>query len=147
MGHFMRFIVSDSKRVELGQILEGLQSADPAYSLGERRGADAGELRYDDDVYGLVEINRPGDRLFDEELDELKDSVLDSPGRKVHVLRVLNEATAVVAVQVLWQGRETGSMPERLDPLWKWLFANYRGLMQVDAEGYYDASGLILQVA
>ena len=27
--------------------------------------------------------------------------------------------------------------------LCEWLFANYKGLMQADAEGYYDASGLV----
>ncbi len=58
--------------------------------------------------------------------------------------RLLQEAQATVAVRVLSQGRETGATLEKIDPLWDWLFDEYRGLLQADGEGYYDANGQIL---
>jgi hypothetical protein len=33
-----------------------------------------------------------------------------------------------------------------IDPLWRWLHANRRGLLQADGEGYYDAKGLVLEL-
>jgi hypothetical protein len=30
--------------------------------------------------------------------------------------------------------------------LWDWLFENYKGLVQAENEGYYNASELILEV-
>jgi len=33
---------------------------------------------------------------------------------------------------------------ELLSPLWEWLLANRRGLIQADGEGFYDGQHLIL---
>ena len=51
-----------------------------------------------------------------------------------------------VAVRVLDQGREPEETLAKLDPLWQWLLANREGLLQAEGEGYYGATGLILQV-
>ena len=59
----------------------------------------------------------------------------------------LTNATSIIAVRVLWQGREPEPTLEKLDALWNWLLSNRTGLMQADDEGYYDSSGLILSVA
>ncbi len=87
-------------------------------------------------------------RLFDEEIEELREFLEDAEGvRKPEVMQTLNDAKVIVALQVLQQGRATDEETlERIDSLWEWLFANYKGLMQADAEGYYDAQGLVLEV-
>ncbi len=149
MGYYMRFVVADEKDVSLSKINSGLKQIDAAYSIEFDDDADdAGDLTFNGDIYGALEINRPGDGLFDEEIDELKEFLEDAEGeRKPEVLQVLNDAKAIVALQVLQQGRATSDETlERIDPLWEWFYANYKGLMQADAKGYYDAQGLVIEV-
>jgi len=87
------------------------------------------------------------DDLFEEELCELKESVEEARGaRRADVLKILDEPKAIVAVEVLWQGRETEPTLQKIDPLWAWLFSHRKGLLQADGEGYYDRSGHILKV-
>lgn len=145
----MRFVVADDKDISLSVINSGLKEKDAAYSVEFDDDADdAGDLTYNGDIYGTLEINRPGDGLFDEEIEELQEFLEDAEGeRKSEVLQTLNDAKAIVALQVLQQGRATDEETlVRIDLLWEWLFANYKGLMQADAEGYYDASGLVVKV-
>ncbi len=90
----------------------------------------------------------PGDGLFEEERDELIELVEggdDAPtrGRVVSTLRI---ARAIVAVQVLFGDGDTDETLDRLVPLWTWLQANRRGLIQADGEGYYDGPKLILSL-
>lgn len=149
MGYYMRFVVSDEKDISLSKINFGLKQIDAAYSIEFDDDADdAGDLTYNGDIYGALEINRPGDGLFDEEIDMLKEFLEDAEGeRKPEVLQTLNDAKVIIALQVLQQGRATQEETfERIDPLWEWLFANYKGLMQADAEGYYDSQGLVIEV-
>jgi hypothetical protein len=149
MGYYMRFIVADDKDVSLSKINSGLKQIDSAYSIEFDDDADdAADLTYNGDLYGALEINRPGDGLFDEEIEELKEFLEDAEGeRKSEVLQVLNNAKVIAALQVLQQGRSTDEETlERIQPLWEWFLANYKGLVQADAEGYYDVSGLVIEV-
>jgi hypothetical protein len=96
-----------------------------------------------------VEINVPGDGLFDDERDELVEFATDASGdasATARVLETLAGARAIVAAQVLFGTGDTETTLSRLDPLWGWLFRNREGLLQADGEGYYDAQGLVLQV-
>lgn len=52
----------------------------------------------------------------------------------------------MLALEVLWQERSVDATLGRIDPVWARLFANYRGLLQADGEGYYDASDRILKI-
>jgi hypothetical protein len=148
MGYFMRFIVTDSKPVSAGEMSRALKNADPAYSMNGR-----GELMYRDALFGKLTIDTPDGELFEEELDDLLEELAaaggdgrDAQGRAAiaKVRGVLDSAKATVAVQVLFQNRETEEILSRLAPLWAYLFAHREGLLQVDGEGYYDAAGEVL---
>ena len=104
-------------------------------------------LTYGGALYGQMEINRPGDDLFLGEIEEPKEEAEEgaAKGRKT-VLKALAETKAIVAIQVLWQDREAEGTLQKIDPIWLWLFANRSGLLQVDGEGWYDRSGLILKL-
>ena len=142
MGYYMRFISIDDTEITRSVLEQVLQQRDLRYSITE-----AGEIKHGDDIYGLVEINLLGEELFEEELLELKEDVEDVRGkRQSDVLKTLDEAKAIVAVQVLWQGRETEPTLQKLDPMWEWLLTHRKGLQQADGEGYYDHSGHILKV-
>src|SRR6267142_555027 len=92
MSYYMRFITTDATETTSSILEQALKETDPQYSIGE-----SGELKHGDDVYGVVEVNRPGDGLFEEEIGELKEFVKDARGkRKADVLRTLDEATAIL---------------------------------------------------
>ncbi|HEV8487975.1 MAG TPA: hypothetical protein VGV87_30930 [Blastocatellia bacterium] len=148
MGYYMRFIVTDEQDVSLSVLEFALKQVDSAYLIERDEESDSeGLLKCGDAVYGQIEVNRPGDGLFDGEIEELCDFVNNSDGvKKSEVLNVLGQANAIVAIRVLDQGRESEDTLMKIDPLWDWLFANRQGLLQAGGEGYYDASGLILEV-
>ena len=144
----MRFIVTDEKDVSLGTLESALKQIDPAYLIDRDEEADSeGLLKWRDAAYGQIEVNRPGDGLFDGEIEELKEFVENSEGAKrSDVLNVLGQAKAIVAIRVVYERRESEDTLVKIDPLWQWLFANRQGLLQAGGEGYYDSSGLILEV-
>ena len=61
------------------------------------------------------------------------------------MLTALERGTAIVAVRVLWRGREPDETLDMLSPLWEWLFANRTGILQADDEGWYHGPDLILE--
>jgi sugar/nucleoside kinase (ribokinase family) len=138
----MRYVTTAEEDVSLARLGRVLQDIDPAYSI-----TSDGDLMHGDGLYAQLEVNCAGEGIFREEMPELVESAEDAqgPGREA-VLRVLRNARAVIAIQVLWQGREAEATLQRIEPLCDWLLANRKGLLQVDGEGYYDGSGLILRV-
>jgi hypothetical protein len=148
MGYYMRFISTDEQAVTLSQLDSALKQSSDLYSIDRDESDDLERLiAHDQKEYAQIEINVPGDGLFEEEVDELIDFVSDVTGPgKAEVSHALKSACAIVAVQVLFQARSTEETLSKLDPLWAWLLDNRKGLMQTDGEGYYDKSGLILKV-
>lgn len=148
MGYYMRYMVTDGD-LRIEELQQALAAVDPAYRLeihAEPRN-NSGDLYYGDQLYAEVEVNRPGDELFEDEIDELLEVVEEAGDAEApeQVARVLREATAIVGVRVLWQGRDPGPTLARLDPLWEWLHEHREGMLQADGEGYYDVDGLVLE--
>lgn len=142
----MRFFVAGAEEISLSTIEIALKQVDAAYAITDRISGqrEAGMLVYENGAYGQVEINRPGDGLFEEEIEEFREGAEEAASAgEARVLEVLEAAKAIVAVQVLFQERETEATLRRIDPLWLWLFENRGGLLQVDGEGWYDRSELI----
>ncbi len=150
MSYYMRFIVTDEKPINLTLLQEILRTADREYGLDRDEDplSEVANLMYDGEILGEIEINRPDSEIFDEERIELQEAVHESACMEhKQVLDTLNQAQAIIALRVLWQGRKSEATLERIDPLWKWLFDNRDGLLQVDGEGYYNKSGLVCEVA
>jgi hypothetical protein len=144
MGYSMRYITTSAEPVTLKVIEKGLQSLDSEYRISED-----GELHHGKELYGQLDVNFPGEELFEEERDELLAELEDAEDERgvKAVRKVLKSAKAIVALQVLFQGRQdTEATLQRIEPLWDWLFAHRSGLMQADGEGYYDTEGLVLEL-
>lgn len=145
MGYYMRFIVADERPVTLADVQGALSDAGADYEIdGEETEAT---VSYRGHRVGHLTLNVPGDGLFDEERDELVEFAEDGNGRgKRRVIDILRAARSIVAVQVLFGDGDTERTLTALDPLWRWLHANRRGLLQADGEGYYEGPELILEV-
>jgi hypothetical protein len=133
----MRLISTDDREITLSILEQALQRIDAHYSISA-----SGELRHANDLYGLLQIDLLDE--LDEEIAELKEDVEEATGgRRSEILKSLEEAKTMVA---LWQGRETEATLQKLDPMWDWLLAHRKGVLQADGEGYYDDSGPMLDV-
>jgi hypothetical protein len=142
----MRYIVSDERPVSVQDIREAFAEAGIGHEVdGEEAEAT---IAYEGRPIGHVTLNVPGDGLFDGERDELLEYAQDAADEsaKSRVVGTLREARGIVAVQVLFGGEDADRTLDGLTPLWTWLQANRRGLLQADGEGYYDGPELILAV-
>jgi hypothetical protein len=146
MGYYMRFIVTDSKPLDFSKLEQDLHFQDANYALKITSEREL-DVLYAGEAHAELEINQPGDGLFEAEIGELMDFLEDVRGRaRKRVLNTLGNATRIIAAQILYGGRELDLTLERLDPVWDWLFAQHAGLLQADDRGYYDADKLILEV-
>lgn len=146
MGYTMRYFAADEGGITLPQIEAALRQINPAYSIVNTDVPDIGDLMFGTLPLGIIEINRPGDDIFDDDIAEFTDLVGagDSPGQQ-RVREVLANTRAIIAVEASWQGADAEPVLSRLDPLWDWLFAQTAGLLQADNEGFYDGDDLILE--
>lgn len=145
MGYFMRYIITSDQPITLAQIEAGLRALDPAYAIANIQFDDLGDLMYSDQRLALLEINRPSDDIFEDDLAEFLDLVGDADApAETRVRAALRAARALVAAEIFWSGTEAEPVLEKVDRLWDWLFAHYDGLLQADNEGFYDAHDLIL---
>lgn len=146
MGYLMRYIITDEKPISLSKVEAALQQIDSAYIIANIEVDDMGDLMFDAQRLAIIEINRPDDDIFVDDLAEFGDLVGqgDLPG-EVRVREALAAARALVVIEAFWEGEAAESTLAKIDPLWDWLFANYTGLSQADSEGFYDQSGLILE--
>jgi hypothetical protein len=148
MVFYMRFLLTADEPLTMSAVEQALTGADPAYAITDVRHLpfEDGVLAYGGEPYAQIEINAV-DSSDDEEIEELKEELEDSRAPKPQreaLLNALQQVRAMLVLRVLWQDRTTEATLQKIDPLWKWLFATRDGILQVDGEGYYDQSGLIL---
>jgi hypothetical protein len=150
MPFYMRFLMTESEPLSLAAVEQALKETDPAYGIVDMRAQPfpSGHLVAGGDHFGQIEVSEV-DPSEDEEIEELKHEIEHSKAPKPQrqaVLDTLQQVKAMLVLRVLWQDRTTEATLQKIDPLWKWLFATRDGILQVDGEGYYDRSGLILSM-
>lgn len=149
MAHYQRFLLTDEAPFSLAQLDAGLKRADPAWAVADvsPRPAETGTLSFNGERCGLLELNRAGEEIFKEELQELVDIVRWTPGpQQTVVQQTLNKTKAILALESSWDDREPADSERMLAPLWDWLFAHRKGLKHEDGRGFSDATGVILEI-
>lgn len=145
MGYYLRYFVADEAEINLTLLQEVLKEVSAAYEIRLDEVETIGDLTYDGRFCGQIEINFPGEEIFEDDLMEFKALVGPDhdPGAEV-VLSILETTQAIIAVEAFWEGDDAENTLAVLDPLWDWLFTHRKGILQADGEGYYDHDGLIL---
>jgi hypothetical protein len=137
----MRFVVTSPVVVPLEDIGRILTESDSDYSLED------GILKYAGEPYASVEVSPVDSEIFSSEIQSLKEALEnyedDAAG---WVVTILDSATNLIAIEILFGERELDETLERIEPVLESLFETYEGLLQVDGEGYYDDSGIILEM-
>ncbi|MDF1665990.1 MAG: hypothetical protein P1V97_29810 [Planctomycetota bacterium] len=147
MGYYMRFLTTDKVVRGIPFLNRELQKRNPKWELEFVANAKrpSALLKYGSELYGEFEVNLPGDGLFTEEIEELGDFISHLEKRDA-VEKVLKDATAIYALRVLWQGRDSEATLDTLQVFWEVLFSLHSGLLQADDDGYYDAEKRVLAV-
>jgi hypothetical protein len=146
MGYYMRFFDTSEEPLTTEQIQEALKEEDPSYRLEAPESAKIpqADLYRGDDLFAEIEINQPGEALFEDEIKEMIEFLEEAKGTsRKRVEETLQNAKRIVSIRVLSQGKESDETIAGIEPLWKWLFLTRKGLLQADGEGYYDQNGLI----
>ncbi|MDX2139719.1 MAG: hypothetical protein SF123_16655 [Chloroflexota bacterium] len=142
MSYFMRYLFTGDT-VTLAEIDAALRTIDANFRIQFEAGdVNSGDLYYEDDVFGEIALNMPGETVYNEDLDELRELIapIDDP-LKPMVATALDNAHGMVALLVLEAGHVN---PDILEQLWDWLFDHAPGVLQVDDEGFYDYEKLVL---
>jgi hypothetical protein len=142
----MRYFALDAAPLTLANIEAGLKAANPAYAIHLDLWDTLGDLFYGETRLAQIEINRPDDDIFQDDVVEFLDTVGSDPSPEAtRVRETLRNAAAIVALECFWEGKDAEAALARIDPLVDWLFAHAPGLFQADGEGFYDANGLLLE--
>lgn len=146
MGDFLRFLATAECDLDLPSVEMLFKSVDASFAIhAETAEPHIGELLYQSESLGEVEINYPGEVVYDEDIGEMLEILEDvEEDQKPRVLSLIRTAKLMVALQLTEEGHEAY---DRIDPFWDALFAHCDGLLQVDDEGYYDRDGLILPLS
>jgi hypothetical protein len=146
MSLYARFICVDREPVTMADLVQACAAAEGENSLLVT-GPSTAEWRRQGRVLALLEINVPGDEVFESEIEELAGFVRDSPGAgKQRVLKCLERAGSLVAAEVLAAEEDGDEAHAALAPLWQWLAGRRTGLVQIDMAGYYAGRELLLAV-
>ena len=136
----MQFVLSGDQKTTLLQIARGLKKNDSKYRF------ESGEyFLHGSDLLGKVEVYCPGEELFHSQIEWLRCRANSrEESAKESVLQVLEKASGILFLQVLQESLSDEQTISLLQPLWDWLFAHRKGLLYVDAEGFWNAQGLLL---
>ena len=146
MGYYMRYIVADEKPLTLESLSEVFKAIDSRYVMRATDLDELVEVVYEGKLYGQIEINAPGDELFEDDISAFIEMLGAPTSQEEHlVTATLSAATEIIAVEMFWEGTASEATFALFDPLWDWLFANRRGILQADTEGFYSADGLLVE--
>lgn len=135
MTYYVRYVLTDGATVTLPELASVLHRVNPGYEVDENL------ILLNDEELGQIEINAPGDGLFEGDIMLLNEFVEQK--RDPEVLRLaLERATSLVTVQVL-HGATDVKTQEQIEPLFYWLLANRPGLLAVEGGLFYDSTGPI----
>ena len=135
MSHYVRFFAESP--ITIKALATGIKSANAQYKI------DGGDLMVGTDVIAEIGVDSAGSDLFVEELNARLGAVAQVGGDAAQwVIGRLRNAKSIVAISV-----NPGTNWDLLGPLWTTLAGLATGLTQVDGQGFYDGSNLVISMA
>jgi hypothetical protein len=143
----LRFLGTDPRPLAFSALAAAVQRADPRFRLVANPKAITREAQLLFGKRPLASLSLGPRERFDAQLADLGERVREQAGRAGEaVLQRLGDVKWVLLVELLGGGIDAEATLDRLDPLVSWVMAEREGMLQVDGEGFYDASGPLLAV-
>ena len=130
MSHCIRYFITESKMIDLTDLEAGIRQINPGYEI------DADILLLDEEEYGQIDINEPGDGLFESELELARRFAEKKAGRD-RLQATLQDAKRLVVAQAIWSGSDEETI-DALRGMFGWLQQNYRGILMDEGGTFYD---------
>jgi hypothetical protein len=135
MSHYVRFFAESP--ITLKALSTGVRAIDPQYKI------DGGDLMVGTDVIAEIGVDSAGSDLFVEDLNAQLGAVQQIGGDAAQwVSNRLRGVHSIVAIKV-----DPNTNWDLLGPLWSALHSLATGLTQVDGQGFYDGSNLIVRMS
>jgi hypothetical protein len=155
MGYFFRFLTSSTRPVDLSKIYNALSAVNPKYRIrlaeAGPRGSNPedpstfkdksyGLMVFGGQIYGLINLCPKDSENFREDMDDMLGTLKrSSASNKQDIIDYLQNTNMIVCFQIIEKGWDDIDSNQRvINPLFKWLFAEYTGLLHIQNEGYYD---------
>lgn len=145
MGYYFRYLTQTTNNLRISNMEDKLKELDSHYQLEYAQIDNTADLLYQDKLIAHIEINHSDEDIFQDDIEELSDTI-GTPQNTIeqNILNQIRAANTLIAIEAIWQGTNREATLDKLDPLWKWLFQHYPGVLQADGEGFYTADGLIM---
>jgi hypothetical protein len=128
--------------VTLKAVGAGLANFDPQFKI------DGGEVLRDKELLAEVEISVSGSDLFAEDLaSQMAKCQQVASHAAQQVVARLRSTRSIVTLRVLDGERDPAVTWDLLGPVWTVLPSLSTGLTQVDGQGFYDGSQLVVALA
>jgi len=145
MSLTLRFLGTDPRTLTFPALASALQRADARFKLTANPAAVTREARLHYGRAAVASLTLGPRQHFEAQLADLRERVAEQAGRAAEpVLRQLDGVQWVLLMELTGSGIDAEATLARLDPLVSWVMAERVGLLQVDGEGFYDASGPLL---
>ncbi|MCX5745345.1 MAG: hypothetical protein NT062_22945 [Proteobacteria bacterium] len=140
MSYCVRYFAD--RVVTLKGIGAGLATFDPGFKI------DGGEVLRGGELLGEVEISATGSDLFAEDLAaNIAECERVASHAAAQVVARLRTAQSIVTLRVLDGERDPAVTWDLLTPIWTVLPSLSTGLTQMDGQGFYDGSQLIVAIS
>lgn len=145
MGFYFRYLTRPKDKITIAIIEDALKQAHNQYQLHPSQINNYADLLYEDKLIAHIEINHSDEDIFQDDIDELSDTI-GTPQNTTEqsILSQIRATTTLVVVETIWEDTQREAALDKLDPLWNWLFQHYPGILQADGEGFYNADGLVI---
>lgn len=135
MSYYVRYFAESP--VTIKALGAAIKSIAPDYKV------DGGDLMRGSDVLAEIGVDSAGSDLFNEELNLRLGAVAQVGGQAAQwVTSRIRGTQSIISVRV-----DPAVNWDLLAPLWQSMAGIARGLTQVDGQGFYDGSNLVLQMA
>jgi hypothetical protein len=135
MSYYIRYFAENP--VSLKALGAALKSLAPDYKI------DGGDLMRGQDVLAEVAIDSAGSDLFNEDMSYRLDALRQVGGQAAQWVDArLRGTQSIIAVRI-----DPSVAWDLLGPLWPSMSSLATGLTQVDGQGYFDGSNLVLGMA
>lgn len=135
MSYYVRYFAENP--VTLKALSAAIKSIAPDYKI------DGGDLMRGQDVLAEIGVDSAGSDLFVEELNSRLWSVAQVGGQAAQwVTSRIRGTQSIISVRV-----DPAVEWDLLGPLWQSMTSLASGLTQIDGQGFYDGSNLVIQTA
>jgi hypothetical protein len=135
MSYYVRYFAENP--VTLKALSAAIKSIAPDYKI------DGGDLMRGQDVLAEIGVDSAGSDLFVEDLNTHLGAVAQVGGQAAQwVTSRISGTQSIISVRV-----DPAVNWDLLGPLWQSMTSLARGLTQVDGQGFYEGSNLVMQTA